>query len=141
MTKRAVQSVRLLASVVALCLVLLQLVNALHFTLVPHGFGAGLRGLVHLHRTLAGPREHALKSAATQQAPNRPTLVSGIATCAPEACPLGFSGPPSTPVPPSQLSALIWLPAVSELVSCTRTVLDRSRALLNAPKTSPPRSV
>jgi hypothetical protein len=139
MTKRAVQSVRLLASSVALCLVLLQLVNALHFALVPHGFGAGLGGLVHLHRALAGQGEHALTSGATQQTPDRPTLVAGIAACAPEACPLGFSGPPSVPVPPSQLSALIWLPAISEYVSRNRVVADRSRALLR--KTSPPRSV
>jgi hypothetical protein len=141
MTKRAVQSVRLLASLVALCLVLLQLVNALHFTLVPHGFGAGLGGLVHLHRAVAGQSEHALTSGATQQTPDRPALVSGVASCAPEACPLGFTGPPSAPVSPSQLCALIWLPTSSDYEARDRVVLDRSRALLCAPKTSPPLSV
>jgi hypothetical protein len=141
MTKRVVQSVRLLASVVALCLVLLQLVNALHFALVPHGFGAGLRSFVHQHRALVAPREDALNSAATQQTPDRPTLVAGVAASAPEACPVGFSGPPSTPVPPSQLCSLIWLPSVREHVSRNLVVGDRSRSLLSAPKTSPPRSV
>jgi hypothetical protein len=140
MTKRAVKSVRLLASVVALCLVLLQLVTALHFTLIPHGFGAGLGGLVHLHRALAGQREHAAKSGASQQTPHRHTLVSGIAACAPEACPLGFSGPASTPVRPSQLCSLIWLPAAREQGSRNLVVFDRDRALLSAPKTSPPRT-
>jgi hypothetical protein len=140
MTKRAVHSVRPLASV-ALCLVLLQLVSALHFALVPHGFGPGLSGLVHLHRALAAEPEQARASGATRRAPNRPTLVSGVAACAPEACPLGFSGPLSRPVPPSQLCSLIWLPTVSERLSRGHIGADGSRALLSAPKTSPPLSV
>ncbi len=38
-----------LANLVACCLVLLQLLTALHFALVPHGFSAGLNGFVHEH--------------------------------------------------------------------------------------------
>ena len=138
MTKRAAHSVRLLASVVALCLVLLQLVNSLHFALVPHGFGAGLNGFVHLHRALTAEPARALSSAATQSTANRPTLVAEIAACAPDACPFGFSGPPTRAVPPSELCSLIWLPALRECSSHDHTFYDRSRALLSAPKTSPP---
>ncbi|MEI9939104.1 MAG: hypothetical protein WDO69_17940 [Pseudomonadota bacterium] len=139
MTKRAVPSVRPFASV-ALCLVLLQLVSALHFALVPHGFGPGLSGLVHLHRAPPSDAEPRA-SRATQRTPNRPTLVSGVAACAPDACPLGFSGPLSRPLPASQLCSLIWLPTVSERLSRDPIVANRSRALLSAPKTSPPLSV
>jgi hypothetical protein len=138
MTKHAVPRVRPLASVVALCLVLLQLVSVLHFALVPHGFGAGLRGLVHLHRVLGVESKQVSWGRGTQQAPNRPTLVAGVVSCAPEACPLGFSGHTSTAVSPSQLSALIWLPQAGELVSLAHGVWGRSRVLLSAPKTSPP---
>lgn len=139
MTKRVVHSVRPLASVVALCLVLLQLVSALHFALVPHGFGAGLGGFVHLHRGRSARAEQPRR--ATELPSNRPTLVAGVAACAPDACPLGFSGPPSRPVPPSQLCSLIWLPAVSERVSRAHRACDRGRVLLSAPKTSPPQTV
>ena len=138
MTKRPVHSVRLLASVVALCLVLLQLVNSLHFALVPHGFGAGLSGFVHLHRALTAESGRAFSSAATAPTTSHPTLAAEIAGCAPEACPFGFSGPPTRAVPPSELCSLIWLPALSESASHDRVFYDRSRALLSAPKTSPP---
>ncbi|HEY0466546.1 MAG TPA: hypothetical protein VGC79_20195 [Polyangiaceae bacterium] len=140
MTKRAVHRSRPRASV-ALCLVLLQLLGALHFTLVPHGFGAGLNGLVHLHRAFAAKPAPGLESAATRPAQNRPTLVAGSPACAPEACPFGFTGPSSRIVPASELCALIWLPVASESVSSARLVVDRSRALLSAPKTSPPHTV
>lgn len=140
MTKRAIHSGRPRASV-ALCLVLLQLLGALHFALIPHGLGADLRGLVHLHRALVAEPRHASDALATQTAPNRPTLVAGFAACAPDACPLGFSGPTSHPVPSSELCSLIWLPRVSQHVACDRIIVDRSRALLSAPKTSPPLTV
>jgi len=141
MTKRAVHSVRPLASVVALCLVLLQLVGALHFAVVPHGFNAGFSGLVHLHRALAAEPSRSRDSAATQRTPNRPSLVAGSAACTPDECPLGFAGHASLPVSPSQLWSLIWLPRASELVARDCVVSDRARALLSAPKTSPPLTV
>ena len=141
MTKRAVFSVRSLASVVALCVVALQLVNVLHFSLVPHGFGAGASGLVHLHRVLSAAPERAPSDDATHRAPNRPTLVLGSASSPADACPLGFSGPPVQPVAESQLCSLIWLPAVTNLVAREHVASDRGRALLSAPKTSPPRAV
>jgi hypothetical protein len=129
------------ASAAALCLVLLQLVSALHFSLVPHRFGSGLRGLVHFHRAQAAEPGVARASRATQPARNRQALVSDIAACAPDACPLGFTGALSRPVPSSQLSSLIWLPAAREHSSRKRINSDRARALLSAPKTSPPASV
>jgi len=140
MTKRAIPRSRPLASL-ALGLVLLQLLGALHFALVPHGFGAGLSGLVHLHRARAAEREHALDSTATRAAPHRPTLVASIAACAPEACPFGFSGPSSRPVPSSELCSLIRLPRAEEHVSSAEVACDRNRTLLIAPKTSPPFTV
>jgi len=140
MTKRAVHGVHLPASAFALCLVLLQLVSALHFALIPHAFGAGSSGLVHLHRAFGAARAGGPQGRATEPPSDRPTLVSGIAPCAPDACPIGFSGPASTLVSACALSSLIWLPEVSELAASTRVVPDRVRALLSAPKTSPPLS-
>ena len=141
MTKRAVHSVRPLASLIALCVVVLQLVSALHFALVPHGFNAGRSGFVHLHRARVAAAERKLGGRVTGSAPNRldrPGLVAGTAACAPEACPLGFSGSPSTPVAESALCSLIWLPNASSELWQPRIFVDRGRALLSAPKTSPP---
>jgi len=141
MTKRAVPSVRSLARIVALCVVALQLVNVLHFSLVSHGFGASASGFVHLHRALSAAPERAPSDDATQGTSNRPTLVMGSASSSTDACPLGFSGPPLRPLASSAPCALIWLPVVAELAAREHVVSDRSRALLRAPKTSPPHAV
>jgi hypothetical protein len=118
--------------------VLLQLLGSLHFALIPHGFGAGLNSLVHLRSRLAGPPERALLGGATRPAQERPALVSGSASCEPEACPLGFSGQHSRPVLASELSQLIWLPAPSTPRNGKRAFVSRTQCLLSAPKTSPP---
>jgi hypothetical protein len=118
---------------VALGLVLLQLVTALHFALIPHGFNAGLSGFEHVHRALVG--------AATERAPDRPTLVSGAPACAPEACPIGFSGPLSLLLSPAAFTARAALPSACASVSSARVALGRTPLLLTAPKTSPPRGV
>ena len=138
MTKRADHRVRSLESVVALCVVLLQLLGSLHFALIPHGLGAGLGGLVHLRSKPAGAPERALASDATRPAPERLALVSLSASCEPEACPIGFSGQLSRPVFASELSQLIWLPAPSRQRTGTGIVVSRTQSLLSAPKTSPP---
>lgn len=141
MTKRAVHRRHSFDSVVALCVVLLQLLGSLHFALIPHGFGAGLGGLVHLRGKLPGSAERTLTGRATRPAPERPTLVSRAASCEPEACPLGFAGQLSRPVVASELSQLIWLPQGSARRSNGAIVVSRARSLLSAPKTSPPPSV
>jgi len=138
MTKRAVHRVRLLDSVVVLCLVLLQLLNALHFVLVPHRLGSGRSGLVHLRGAPTSKPSLVLASRATQPAPDRPTAVAHHASCEPEACPLGFAGQLSRPVVASELSQLICFPEQNAHWDGERFVESRTRALLSAPKTSPP---
>ena len=141
MTKRAEPSVRqslakraqlrAFPGLVALCLVALQLVTTLHFALVPHGFDADGLGFVHVHRALAH---------ATEPAPQRPTLVTGIASCAPEACPIGFSGPVSASVAGPALASLIAPPLLSASLAPELAALPPKQVLLSAPKTSPPRA-
>ncbi len=143
MTKRAELSVRqslakgvrarAFPGLVALCLVALQLVTALHFALVPHGFNADGRGFVHVHRWLA---------AATESAPkrlSRPALVTSVASCSPDACPLGFAGPVSTVLASPALAGLIAPSFVTSSAAPSLAPLPRKQVLLNAPKTSPPR--
>jgi len=141
MTKRADHRVHRLPSAVALCLTLLQLVSSLHFALVPHGFGSDLNGLVHLRRTLTTDQLDERAQSATQPAPGRPSLVAERASCEPEACPLGFSGPLARLAPASDHSLLTWLSSSQSPVAHTGGIISRSRALLDAPKTSPPLAV
>jgi len=127
---------RYAASLVARCLVLLQLLTALHFALVPHGFSAGLNGFVHVH---AAPGEQrASTSHAERVASDRPALVSDAASCATESCPIGFTGPHSVLLAAAQASDLLELAVVAQTLPPFRVAVPRSRALLNAPKTSPP---
>jgi hypothetical protein len=140
MTKRPQSSVRdvltgracarAFPSLVALCLVALQLATALHFALVPHGFNARLNGFVHLHR--------APISSVQAHSPNRQALVTGVPSCAPESCPIGFSGPTSALLSPGELSGLLSLPIVNVSGPQARVAQARKQVLLCAPKTSPP---
>jgi hypothetical protein len=124
------------SALVALCLVLLQLVTALHFALVPHGFSAGLSGFVHVHAAeRAAPSRLAQLERRSVPAPE---LVGGGASCASDACPLGFAGPHSLLLSASAASALpvpAGEPAPARAVRCAPA---RGRVLLSAPKTSPP---
>ncbi len=137
MAKRVLSSVqrpvaaRALPGLLALGLVLLQLVTALHFALIPHALNAGLSGFEHVHR--------ALESRATERAPDRPSLVTGVPTCAPDACPLGFSGPISVLFGRAAAAARVAVPVVSVNVPSAQLARCRNQLLLSAPKTSPPR--
>ena len=125
-------------SLIACCLVLLQLVTALHFALVPHGFSAGLNGFVHVHVHAALGETRASTSHAERVAAGRPSLVSNAASCGAESCPIGFAGPHSVLLAAAQASGLLELAVIARALPALRSAVPRSRALLNAPKTSPP---
>jgi hypothetical protein len=120
-----------LPGVVALGLLLLQLVTALHFALIPHGFNAGLSGFEHLHREQV--------RGVTESAPNRASVVTGARACAPDACPVAFCGLVSVLLARSAAVARIALPAPSPRVASAPFAPGRAQLLLAAPKTSPPR--
>jgi hypothetical protein len=143
MTKRVLHSVRrplstrpslrALPGSVALGLVLLQLATALHFALIPHGFSSGLTAFEHVHRVLA--------QRATEPEPDRPSVVTGVPTCAPDACPIGFSGAASVLLAHPAVTAHLALPLVAAHLASAPAPRCRAQLLLAAPKTSPPRSV
>jgi hypothetical protein len=122
------------ASFIATCLVLLQLVTALHFALIPHRFGAGLSGFVHAPQGCAAV-------AALRELPAAPRAASfqrDRAHAEPESCPLGFAGAHSFSFAPSASGALLEGGAVASIAPWARRALARSLVLLGAPKTSPP---
>jgi hypothetical protein len=121
------------ASLIACGLVLLQLVTALHFALVPHGFSAGLNGFVHVH---AAPGESPQRVDNARALPGLPSLISGAASCAPESCPIGFSGPHSLLLSPAPATRLLELAVLTQSAPPAPVSIARS-VLLRAPKTSP----
>ena len=123
------------ARFVAACLVLLQLITALHFALIPHGFSARLNGFVHVHSAERLRAVRDLRSAA-----DGASWVRGSASCAPESCPIGFAGAHSILFAASASSALLAAVALVQLAPSARVALTRNRVLLSAPKTSPPSS-
>ena len=124
--------VPLAASLVAACLVLLQLATALHFALIPHGFSAELNGFVHVH-SARGAAVRDLHSA-----PPGTSFVRGTASCEPESCPFGFAGAHSVLLAASASSAVLESSVELRAAPSARVALTRNRVLLSAPKTSPP---
>jgi hypothetical protein len=123
-------------ALVALCLVLLELVTALHFTLVPHNFSAGLSGFVHVH---AAQRAAQSRFAELEhRSLPAPELVSGGASCASDSCPIGFAGHHSVLLTASTASALLVTAARAAPARTGHYLPARSSVLLSAPKTSPP---
>jgi hypothetical protein len=115
---------------------LLQLATALHFALVPHGFSAGLNGFVHVHAALSA--EPASTKRALHQPSDQPSLVSHTASCSTESCPLGFAGAQSVLLARAGVPSVLELARAPQMALSPRAPVSRSRALLNAPKTSPP---
>jgi hypothetical protein len=125
------------SALIALCLVALQLVTALHFALIPHGFSAGLSGFVHVHRARSGAAA-APEFGHEQRASKTLELVSDDASCVTESCPIGFAGHHSTLVESSPATGRIALSITPERAPDAPYFVEPSRVLLSAPKTSPP---
>ena len=122
---------------VACCVVLLQLATALHSrwfrTVLAPGPAASC--------TFTPPRRASGRSGVEPAASQQSSLVSDAASCAPDSCPIGFAGPHSFLLAAPQTSGLLGRGAVAESAPQPRLAVPRARALLNAPKTSPPSRV
>lgn len=114
--------------------IVLQVLGALHFTLVRHGYSAAQGGVVHVHASARPAQKAAPKLAPTRTA----ALVSGVPVCAAELCPEG-NAPRSAP-PYLELLATGYVAfgdarLLSERAGCSGA---SRRVFLSAPKTSPP---
>src|SRR6185369_14828530 len=118
--KRCSPIPRPLQAALGLLVIVLQVLSALHFTLVRHGFSAALGGVVHVH------------------ASTRAALVSDTPACSAELCPDGNA--PQSAAPHFELlaagsAAFGEARLLSECAACTS---ESRRVFLSAPKTSPP---
>ncbi|HTA90698.1 MAG TPA: hypothetical protein VK745_14005 [Polyangiaceae bacterium] len=128
------------STLLALCLVALQLVTALHFALVPHSFSAGLNGFVHVHGARAQASQADSRLELTRRASAAPALVASGASCSSESCPIGFAGQHALLLADSGPVSLLafGLDRHSLRNPSAKYFAARNRVLLGAPKTSPP---
>lgn len=123
-----------LRAVLGLAVIVLQVVGALHFTLVRHGYSSALGGVVHVHASARAEQRPRVKS----PAPKTVALVADSSGCTSELCPEGNA--PHGFAPLLEPLATGWVAfgearLLSERAASTR---HSRRVFLSAPKTSPP---
>ena len=117
-----------------LAVIVLQVVSALHFTLVRHGYSAALGGVVHVHASSRAEQRSVAKVSALQTT----TLTADAPACGAELCPVGNAPHGSAPrieLLPAGVIAFGEARLLSERAARTS---ETQRVFLSAPKTSPP---
>lgn len=124
-----------LPAFVAWLVMLLQVVGALHFALVPHGFSASLGGVVHVHQggkavtRGASPPSHDERSHA---------VASDGLSCSADLCTVADAPNSAPPEFSLEVSGAVAFGAVRLLAEPSVAATDARRVRLSAPKTSPP---
>ena len=122
-----------LPAFVAWLVTLLQLVGALHFALVPHGFSASLGGVVHVHGKALTQAKQATPSDGQSHA------VAGDAlSCSADLCTAADTPHGAPPEFSLQLAGMVAFGAVQLIAEPSAIERDSRRVFLSAPKTSPP---
>lgn len=132
--KRCSPIPRPLLAALGLVVIVLQVLSALHFTLVRHGYSAALGGVVHVHASTLT----AQKSVPKRVLPGTAAFVPDTPTCSAELCPDGNA--PQGTVPHFELHAAgsVAFGQVRLLTERTARTSESRRVFLSAPKTSPP---
>ena len=119
-----------------LAVIVLQVVGALHFTLVRHGYSAALGGVVHVHASARAEQKLQPKLVA----PQAPTTAarSDAPSCAAELCPDANAPRASAPRFQLLLAGVIAFGDARLLSERAASSSESLPVLLSAPKTSPP---
>ena len=131
---RFVPDCKSLRALLGLAVIVLQLVGALHFSLVRHGYSAALGGIVHLHAVSRS--EH--RPQAKDTAPRTTALTADVPACGAELCPVGDAPSGSAPRFEPLAGGVIAFGEVRLLGKRAECSSESSRVFLSAPKTSPP---
>src|SRR3954464_6304154 len=97
--KRFLPDYESVRALLGLAVIALQVLSALHFTLVRHGYSAALGGVVHVHAFSRGGRDPRAKRVALRTT----TLTADAPSCGAELCPVGNA--PHCPAPHIELLA------------------------------------
>lgn len=124
-----------LRALVALVVTLLQLVGALHFSLVRHTYSAALGGVVHVHTSRARPRSSPAERVRESQAPS---ATSGTPACSADKCAAANAPQSTAPHFESLDAGAVAFGGAALLSERPASFAALRRVLLGAPKTSPP---
>ena len=121
-------------ALLGLALIVLQVLAALHFTLVRHGYSAALGGVVHVHALSRAEQKPPTKRAASPAS----TLTTDSPICGAELCPVGNAQ--HGWAPRFELLAAGAITYGEARLLCKRAACssESQRVFLSAPKTSPP---
>ena len=117
----------------ALLLTSLQVIGALHFSLVRHSYSAALGGVVHVHASA-----HAEAKPAKVRGSQAPTATSDTPSCSADLCAAANVPHSVAPQFESRDAGAVAFGAARLLSERAACVAAPSRVLLGAPKTSPP---
>ncbi|HEY0463264.1 MAG TPA: hypothetical protein VGC79_03600 [Polyangiaceae bacterium] len=132
--KRWLPDYRSLRAFLGLLVMALQVLGALHFTLVRHGYSAALGGVVHVHASARAEQRPRVKLAAARTT----ALSADTPSCGAELCPDGNAPASSAPRIELLAAGLIAFGDVRLLGERAAHSSDSLRLFLSAPKTSPP---
>lgn len=123
-----------LRALLALVVIALQVIGALHFTLVRHGYSAALGGVVHVHASARAEQRSRAKAVAARTT----AVTSDVPACAAELCP--DANAPHDPAQriESLFTGLIAFGGARLLSESAGASSESLRVILSAPKTSPP---
>jgi len=131
--KRSSSDLQSLRAMLGLFVVALQILGALHFTLVRHGYSAALGGVVHVHASSAAEQARH-KSAG----PRTTAVASDVPGCATERCPDANAPHGSAPQIELLFAGSIAFGQARLLAESSAYSSESLRVFLSAPKTSPP---
>ena len=131
--KRFLPDYQSMRALFGLAVIVLQVVGALHFTLVRHDYSAALGGVVHVHAFTRAEQKAQTKSATQTMA-----LSADTPSCTAELCPVG-NAQHGAPVQFELLASGMIAFGEARLL-CKRAACSSQsqRVLSSAPKTSPP---
>jgi hypothetical protein len=133
--KRFLPGYQSLRALLGLAVIVLQVVAALHFTLVRHGYSAALGGVVHVHASARAEQ----RRQANVAAPLTSTAVSSDApSCAAELCPDANAPRGSAPHFELLAAGVVAFGETYLLSERGSSSSESPRVFLSAPKTSPP---
>lgn len=132
--KRCSPLPRSVQAALGLVVIVLQVLGALHFTLVRHGYSAALGGVVHVHPSARTAQKSAPKLALPQTA----ALVADVLACSAELCPDGNAPKSAAPHFEPLAAGLAAFGEARLLSEGEARSNEARRVFLSAPKTSPP---
>jgi hypothetical protein len=132
--KRSAPNQPSLRALLGLIVIALQVLGALHFALVRHGYSAALGGVVHVHGSARAEQKPRAKPAASRTT----AVTSGVPTCAADLCPDANAPHGSAPRIALPAAGVIAFGETRLLAESVAYSTESLRVFLSAPKTSPP---